>query len=140
MANENLNEGSWLRQVLKGKKSVRIAFVPDDPSQQVQTAKIAYDEANKTAWEKLLGNPPINIDLGTILVRFNRDGTSGTATFLSSLSRQEEIIHPFQQVLPVLPVAGLPEFVDCISGKRTVLGVNFNYPLAFTQCLPLLVQ
>ena len=47
---------------------------------------MAYDEQNKTTWEKLLGNPAVVIDLGTILVRFNQDDMSGTATLLPSLS------------------------------------------------------
>lgn len=138
MPDLKLNEGVWTRQVLKGKKKERVTFIPDKTTEPVQTtiAKITAD--SKSAWGNLLGGDPnLDINTGIIIVRFNPDGKSGTAIFLSQLTSQPEIVHAFQQSTPTPGMLGDPgDFVSCLNGKQTILGPNFNFPLAFTECLP----
>jgi hypothetical protein len=136
-----LHDGTWTRQVLKYKRKVRVTFVPDDSTRKPESVQISIDDDSKTAWKRLLGDPADDIDLGLVIVRFNEDDKSGMAIFLPDRSKQPEIVHVFQQMDPLtnLPVAGTGEFFNCISGKRNVLGVNFNYPLAFAECLPQLL-
>jgi len=140
MSDLNLHEGIWTRRVLKGKKKVGVAFIPNKPTVPHQSTQIKIDDDNKTAWENLLGgNPDFDIDLGLMIIRFNPDGTSGTAVFLPHLPSQAEITHTFQQSEPdpTGPVEGSEEFFSCIESKRTALGSSFNLPLAFAECLPL---
>lgn len=133
-----LHDGTWTRQVLKGRRRVRVAFIPDDTAATLQSTNIKIDEDDKMAWENLLGGDPgIDINLGLIMVRFNPDGKSGIATFLSNLPSQPEIVSAFQQSEPDPggPDAGPGDFIGCLNGKKTILGINFNFPRAFSECL-----
>lgn len=139
MADIKLFEGTWTRQVLKGKRTVRVTYIPDDVTQQSLFEKIRIGDDSKVAWKKLLGiGNAVDIDLGIIVVRFNTDNKSGTATFLPNQSSQDVIAKTFQQSDPVggFPGVGMAQFIDCIQGKRNMLGNDFNYPLAFSECLP----
>lgn len=136
-----LHDGIWTRQVLKYKRKVRVTFIPDDPARLPESAQVSIGDDSKTAWKRLLGDPADDIDLGTVIVRFNQDNESGRAIFLPNRSKQSEINHAFQSKDPVtnIPIVGTGEFFVCINGKRNILGVNFNYPLAFAECLPQLL-
>jgi len=140
MADLNLHEGIWTRQVLKGKRKVRVAFIPDNTTEALQSTNIKIGEDSKITWESLLGDSldSVDINLGILTVRFNPDGRSGTAIFLSRLPSQPEIVHAFRQSEPDPngPVAGPGDFISCINGKKTILGIKFNLPRAFTDCLP----
>ena len=143
MADIQLFKGTWTRQVLKGKRKVRITYIPDDVTQQSLSEKISIEDDSKTAWKKLLGiGNAVDIDLGIIVVRFNKDNKSGTATFLPNQSSQNVIVKTFQQSDPVggFPGVGMAQFIDCIQGKRNMLGNDFNYPRAFSECLPQLTS
>jgi len=138
MSEIKLHNGVWTRQVLQRKRKVRVTFIPDNLARPLQTTQIDIDDDSKTAWEKLLGgNPEYDINLGILIVRFNSDGESGTAVFLSNLRSQPEVVHAFQQTDPVtnIPTVGLRQFLDCINDRRSALGPNFNYPSAFSECL-----
>jgi len=139
MSDLKLHEGIWTRQLLKGKKLVRVAFIPDKLTDPLQSTKIKNDENSKIAWQKLLGdNLDFDINLGVLIVRFNPDGKSGIALFLSQLTDQPEIVNTFQQSEQDFngPVGGSGEFISCINNKKNLLGFNFNLPLAFNECLP----
>lgn len=134
-----MQQGLLIRQVLKGKKKVRLTFIPTDISCPVDTALVKIAEDVKGAWKKILGNPAdLDIDQGLIMVRFNPNGYSGTAQFFPNRSTQNVITNPFQQEIPDsgVPTVGGPEFLACIDGKRSALGSNFNYAVAAAQCLP----
>ena len=98
MADIKLFEGTWTRQVLKGKRKVRITYIPDDVTQQSLFEKIRIGDQ----------------------------------------SSPDVIVKTFQQSDPVggFPGVGMAQFIDCIQGKRNMLGNDFNYPLAFSECLP----
>jgi hypothetical protein len=138
MATVKLYEGVWVRQVLKGKRTVRVVYVPDDVTQQPQFTKLSIDDDSKSAWKKLLGvGNSVDINLGIILVRFNNDNKGGTATFLPNQSAEDVIVKSFQQSDPQndFPGVGMAEFLGCIQGKRDALGAAFDYPRAFAECL-----
>jgi hypothetical protein len=146
MPNKQLQNGVLLRQVLKGKRKVRISFIPDDVTHPTESTLIRLMDDTKSTWTKLLGNPPASLDInqGIILLRFNENGNGGIAKFYPNQSAQEEITHPFIQQDPVpLPPPGpigSEDYLKCMENKRELLGADFNYAVAAAQCLPQLVM
>lgn len=138
MSELELHEGAFLRQVLKGKKWVRLTFIPDRANSRPQSTKKKIEDDSKSDWEKCLGSQPgVDIDLGTLVIRFNSDGKSGTAFFLPNMSSPPDDnppLHRFEQVEGGGIDAGGGEFLACINGKRTLLGANFSYPQAVVEC------
>lgn len=144
MPTEKLYKGTLMRQILKGKKKVRIVFLPDNPEVEPQITVRANDIGEKVSWKLLLekGHPlpaEIDIDTGIIFLRFNKDMTSGTATFLPADKNQLVIINPFLQAGSGtgIPDSSPEDFANCVDNK-TDNGVNLAEAIAV--CLPRLAQ
>ena len=98
MANSELHTGVWVRQILKGKRKVRISFIPDDFASSSQYTVRKFDEGEKSTWVELLGDPVgVDIDMGTTLLRFNKESTQCNATWLPNSRKQQEIFNKFQR-------------------------------------------
>lgn len=142
MSEINLHEGTFLRQVLKGRRLVRLTFIPDRSNSRPQSTRIKIEDDSKPDWEKCLGNQPgVDIDLGTLVIRFNSEGKSGTAFFLPNMPSQNDDAppHRFEQIenadtFPGGEGEGGGEFFACINNKQTLLGANFSYPQAVIEC------
>ena len=52
MSDIKLHNGLWTRQVLKGKRKVRVTFIPDNLANPLQSAQIKIDDDSKEAWER----------------------------------------------------------------------------------------
>lgn len=137
-----VQEGLLIRQVLKGKRKVRLTFVPTDVTCPVDTAYMKIADEDQSAWKKILGKPRgLDINQGIIVVQFHANGNSGTAKFLPNAASQAEITHPFQQEAPDAGAGvGSQDYLGCIDGKKTALAANFNYALAAAECLPQLFK
>lgn len=84
MAKDKLHTGVWVRQVLKGKKMVRISYIPDSLGETQSTLR-KYKEEEKSTWVELLGDPDpedVDIDEGITFLRFSKDNNTCYATWL----------------------------------------------------------
>lgn len=141
MEHEKLHQGVLVRQVLSGKKKVRISFIPDDTAKNPEASMRMYDDGEKNSWAKLLGNVQgVDIDKGIILIRFNKGNLSGLAIFLPAKTKDTVIDNLFHDSLgggggsP----AGLVEFNDCIKSKKANAAnsnIPFNVLNAISECM-----
>jgi hypothetical protein len=141
MAIAELHQGVLVRQILSGKRKVRIAFVPDDTSQSPKSMVRINDDGEKRSWTKLLGNPAgLDIDTGITILRFNTDNLSGYAFFMPGKSKLETICNAFQQTNAggSGTAAGLTEFNACLDGKRnaaTAANAQFDFLGSVSECV-----
>lgn len=146
MAIAKLHQGVLIRQVLKGKKKVRLAFVPDDTSKPTEEVIRINDDGEKRSWKHLLGGPQdLDIDTGILALRFNTDNMSGIAFFMPAKTKSATITNVFHQTgTPGEgPTAGLHKFNDCVVEKRntaTAIHIPFDLWGAVSECAPLLRQ
>lgn len=141
MEHDKLHQGVLVRQVLSGKRKVRISFIPDDTDKKPETSIRKYDDGEKNSWAKLLGNAPaVDIDKGILLVRFNKGNMSGQAVFLPAKAKDAVIANLFHDSLGGgggTP-AGLVEFNNCVEAKKTN-AANLNIPFdglkAVSECI-----
>jgi hypothetical protein len=103
MAENKLHTGVWVRQTLRGKREVRISFIPDDFASPPQYTIRPFDEGEKSTWVELLGDPKgVDIDAGITMLRFNQEGTLCNATWLpnKNSATKKEIFHVHQKPEP----------------------------------------
>lgn len=124
MSIEKLHEGILMRQVLKGKRKVRVAFLPDNPELEPQITIRPNDIGEKITWRTLLEKDhPLpmdtDIDTGITFLRFNEDMTSGTATFLPAKGKQQVIVNQFLKTGSGtgIPDSSPEDFTECVEDK-----------------------
>lgn len=98
MAKSKLHTGVWVRQILKGKRKVRISFIPDDFDTPSQHTIRKLDAGEKSTWIELLGDPDdIDIDTGITILRFNKQSTKCNATWMPNDPKQKEIFNVYEK-------------------------------------------
>lgn len=148
MATAKLHRGTFTRQVLSGKQEVRIAFIPDDTSQGIESVVRDNDDGEKKWWRLLLGNPRgINIDTGTVVVRFGKDNMSGSAFFMPEKAETPTISKQFGHTempgIISLPIVGMTQFNACVDSKKKAAQQNhqpFDVLSVTWDCGPLLLK
>lgn len=142
MPSEDLSKGAFMRQVLKGKRKIRIAFLPDDTALQPESTIRANDLGEKITWRTLLekDNPDpasvnLDIDAGVTFLRFNSDMISGTATFFPVDKNQPVIVNHFLQddSSSSTPSSSPEAFANCLASKT---GGGMKAVEAIATCLP----
>src|ERR1044071_3395724 len=97
MTTVNLHHGVWIRQVLGGKRKVRVTFIPDDTKKQAQWELRINDEGEKNSWASLFGDSfTADLDMGIAMLLYEKGNLSGSAIFLPQDSSQDITIHPFK--------------------------------------------
>jgi hypothetical protein len=134
MSENQLHTGVWVRQILKGKRKVRISFIPDDLTCPSLYTVREFDEGEKSTWVELLGDPKdeaendIDIDAGVTLLRFNQENTKCNATWLPSSSNQKEIFHEFIRPEPAAGDVGSggAEYRQCMANNAEKSFIEAN--------------
>lgn len=98
MATSKLHTGVWVRQLLKGKRNVRISFIPDNFATPSQHTIRKLDDGDKSTWIELLGDPAnIDIDAGITTLRFNKENSKCNATWMPNDRNQQEIFNVYEK-------------------------------------------
>lgn len=129
---------TWVRQRLDN-NDIAITSVPDDASQPIARTTVPPDPIHeKATWEGLLGNPAVDIDTGTTLLRLSPNGESGSISWLPADHTAQPIQRQFKaknapSTEPGVGI-GLVEFQTCMNTSGPA-------PIdAFVLCLPMLLQ
>ena len=100
MAEDKLHTGVWVRQLLMGKRKVRISYLPDGLGPAQSTIR-KFDEGEKSTWIELLGDPQdVDVDKGITLLRFNEANNRCYATWLPASGQQEKIHNIYERPEP----------------------------------------
>jgi hypothetical protein len=143
MSSQDLHKGVFMRQILKGKRKIRIAFLSDDPEVQPESTIRPHDIGEKTSWRKLYekDNPDpasvtdLDVDAGVVILRLNPDLASGTVAFFPADKTKPVLVNKFKPGLadPPIPGASPVDFAQCMSNK---ISGGMKAVEAIATCLP----
>ncbi len=113
---------------------VRITFLADGLKEEAVIDVRAVDIGEKSDWERLLGNPIVDIDTGITIIRLIDDTHNGAAVWMPNNGNIAEIITAV--IVPMVPPGGtdsnLAAFLKCMKQQKAL---RKTYAQSLCECL-----